>query len=177
MSELSSRLLKSLLYEDLSSKTMSAAGDLSAAAQHLPDVERRRCWSILESGSFHWFLPHMPSDQKNGGSALDAPRFAGRKEWPLKLFSSSWRLFEQKLCSPFCTEMIRPDRAWTGRVSTPPPPRASRSSLRALQRSDSWKLNERRMRMRWNTVVIDRENVLARSERACRWFWNETWNF
>ena len=50
MSELSSRLLKSLLYEDLSSKTMSAAGDLSAAAQHLPDVERRRCWSILEAG-------------------------------------------------------------------------------------------------------------------------------
>ena len=24
------------------------------------------------------------------------------------------------------------------------------------------------------TAVIDRENVLARSERACRWFWNET---
>ena len=31
----------------------------------------------------------------------------------LKLFSSSWRLFEQKLRSPFCTEMIRPDRAYT----------------------------------------------------------------
>ena len=29
-------------------------------------------------------------------------------------------------------------------------------------------------------AVVDRENVLARSERACRWFWtcwNETWNF
>ena len=64
-----------------------------------------------KQGSFHWFLPRMPSDQKNGGSTLDAPRFAGRKEWPLKLFSSSLRLFEQKLCSPFCTEMIRPDRA------------------------------------------------------------------
>ena len=60
-----------------------------------------------KQGSFHWFLPRTPSDQKNGGSTLDAPRFAGRKEWPLKLFSSSWRLFEQKLCSPFCTEMIR----------------------------------------------------------------------
>ena len=49
---------------------MSAAGDhLSAAAQHLPDIERRRCWSILEAGflsvKFHWFLPRMPSDQKN----------------------------------------------------------------------------------------------------------------
>ena len=57
MSELSSRLLKSLLYEDLSSKTMSAAGDLSAAAQHLPDVEWRRCWSILEA----WLLSLIPS--------------------------------------------------------------------------------------------------------------------
>ena len=46
-----------------------------------------------KQGSFHWFLPRMPSDQKNGGSTLDAPRFAGRKEWPLKLFSSSFRLF------------------------------------------------------------------------------------
>ena len=36
---------------------MSAAGDLSAAAQHLPDVERRRCWSILEAG----FLSLIPS--------------------------------------------------------------------------------------------------------------------
>ena len=33
-----------------SSQTMSAAGDLSAAAQYLPDVERRRCRSILEAG-------------------------------------------------------------------------------------------------------------------------------
>ena len=64
-----------------------------------------------KQGSFHWFLPRMPSDQKNGGSTLDAPRFAGRKELPLKLFSLSLRLFEQKLCSPFCTEMIRPDGA------------------------------------------------------------------
>ena len=48
----------------------------------VPDVKRRGCWSILEAGSFHWFLPRTPSDQKNGGSALDAPRFAGRKEWP-----------------------------------------------------------------------------------------------
>ena len=31
-------------------------------------------------------------------------------------------------------------------------------------------------RMRWNTPGIDHENVLARSERVCRWFWNETWN-
>ena len=93
---------------------MSAAGrDLSAAAQlniflTSNDDDVDQSW---KQGSFHWFLPRMPSDQKNGGSALDAPRFAGRKEWPLKLFSSSWRLFEQKLCSPFCTEMIRPDRA------------------------------------------------------------------
>ena len=56
-----------------------------------------------KQGSFHRFLPQMPSDQKNGGSALHAPRFAGRKGWPL-IFSSSWCLFEQKLCSPFCTE-------------------------------------------------------------------------
>ena len=31
---------------------MSAAGDQSAAAQHLPDVERRRCWSILQESGF-----------------------------------------------------------------------------------------------------------------------------
>ena len=56
-----------------------AADDLSAAAQHLPDVERRRCWSILEAG----FLSLIPSPYakrpENGSSALDAPRFAGRK--------------------------------------------------------------------------------------------------
>ena len=34
-----------------------------------------------------------------------------------------------------------------------------------MQRSDAWKLHERRVRMRWNTAEIDRENVLARTER------------
>ena len=65
---------------------MSAAGDLSAAAQHLPDVERRRCRSILEAGFLSLIpsRPCLPSDQKNGDSALDAPRFAGRKERPFR---------------------------------------------------------------------------------------------
>ena len=44
-----------------------------------PNIERRRCWSILEAG----FLSPIPSPYakrpENGGSALDAPRFAGRK--------------------------------------------------------------------------------------------------
>ena len=40
-----------------SSQTISAAGNLSAATQHLPDVERRRCRSILEAG----FLSLIPS--------------------------------------------------------------------------------------------------------------------
>ena len=57
---------------------MSAAGNLSAAAQYFPDVERRRCRSILEAGFLSLIpsRPRMPRDQKNGGSALDAPRFA-----------------------------------------------------------------------------------------------------
>ena len=77
------------------------------------------------------FRARTPSDQI-GGSTLDAPRFAGRKEWPLKLFTSSWRLLEQKLCSPFCTEMIRPDRAQTVSNS---PPRIPELELHGLARS------------------------------------------
>ena len=80
---------------------MSAAGDLSAAAQHLPDVERRRYWSILEAG-FLSLIP-FPYAKRLEKRWLCTRRssFCWRKEWPLKLFSSSWRLFEQKLCSLF----------------------------------------------------------------------------
>ena len=121
-----------------------------------------------KQGSFHWFLPRMASDQKNGGSALDAPRFAGRKEWPLKLFSSSWPLFERKLCSPFAPKHDPPWPRLDSAVSNSPL-RATRSCALCNDQMLE-KLNERRMRMRWNTAVIDRENVLARSERTCRWF-------
>ena len=46
----------------------------------------------LKQSSFHWLFPLsrlIPSDEKNVGSALVAPRFAGTNEWPLQLFSSS----------------------------------------------------------------------------------------
>ena len=109
MSELSSRLLKSFTLRESplslakNTKTWSSKDNVSGGAicpqqpNIFLDVETDddvdQSW---KQGSFHWFLPRMPSDQKNGGSTLDAPRFAGRKEWPLKLFSSSLRLFEQK---------------------------------------------------------------------------------
>ena len=159
---------------------MSAAGNLSAAAQHLPDIERRRCWSILEAGflsvKFHWFLPRMPSDQKN-------------ERWLCTRRSSfCWekRVAVEALLlvmAPFRTEAVltvlhRNDPPWPRQDSavSNSPPRATRScALCNDQILESWMnvacaCDETR-------TVIDRENVLARSERACRWFWNETWNF
>ena len=87
MSELSSRLLKALLSESLPwRRTICPQQPNIFLTSNDDDVDQS--W---KQGSFqiHWFLSRMPSDQKNGGSALDAPRFAGRKDWPLKLFSSS----------------------------------------------------------------------------------------
>ena len=46
----------------------------------------------LKQSAFHLFFPPsrlIPRDEKNVGSALVAPRFAGTKEWPLQLVSSS----------------------------------------------------------------------------------------
>ena len=44
----------------------------------------------------------MPSDQKNGGSALAAPRFAGRKEWKKRVAEEAL-LF---VMAPFRTEAV-----------------------------------------------------------------------
>ena len=162
-----------------------AADGMSAAAQHLPVVERRRCWSILEAG----FLSLIPSP------------YAKRpeKRWLCTRRSSFCR--EKRVAvealllviAPFRTEAVltilhRNDPHWPrldSAVSNSPGPELHR--VHGLARSATitclkvaWNLHERRMRMRWNTAGIDRENVLARSERACgicRWFWNETWNF
>ena len=187
-----------------SSLTISAAGDLSAAAQHLPDIERRRCRSILEAGLLHWFLPRFRStlsDEKNGCSALDAPCFAGRKEWPLKRFSSSyqvapwsslvfyyWKIeVEHRIrTETVLTGLHRNELLWLRVSCTWAVPEVSDSLPRPSWRSCAlcgdemvacWKLNK--PRMRWNTAGIDRKNVLARArcERTCCWFWNETWNF
>ena len=150
---------------------MSAAGDLSAAAQLLPDVERRRCWSILEAG----FLSLVPSP------------YAKRPEKPWLCTRRSSFCWEKRVAvedlllvmAPFRTEAVltvlhRNDPPWPRPDSavSDSPPRATRSCALCNDQ-----IHERRMRTRWNTAVIDRENVLARSERACRWFWNETWNF
>ena len=80
---------------------------MSAAAQH------RTTTMLINLGSRVPFTDSFPVCQATRRRWLCTPRssFCWEKEWPLKLFSSSWRLFEQKLCSPFCTEMIRPDRA------------------------------------------------------------------
>ena len=85
---------------------MSAAGDLSAEAQH------RTTTMLTSLGSRVPFTDSFPVCQATRKRWLCTRRssFCWEKEWPLKLFSSSWRLFEQKLCSPFCTEMIRPER-------------------------------------------------------------------
>ena len=146
-----------------------------------PNIERRRCWSILEAG----FLSLIPSPYakrpENGGSALDAPRFAGRK-------SGRWSSSPRH--APFRTEAALAHRfapKWS--ALTAPWPRPAHSVTRlpeqhglaryATIRSDPWKLNERRMRMRCMKHGRDRsrKRARARSERACRWFWNETWNF
>ena len=140
---------------------MSAAGDLSAAAQHLPDIERRRCWSILEAGflsvKFHWFLPRMPSDQKN-------------ERWLCTRRSSFY--WKKRVMAPFrteavltvCTEMIRPDRAQTAQSVSRLPP--CYTVLHALQRSDPWKLNERCMSMRWN---MDMDHDRSRKRAHTQW--------
>ena len=159
---------------------MSAAGNLSAAAQHLPDVERRRCWSILEAG----FL------------SLIASPYAKRpeKRWLYTRRSSFCRekrvAVEARLLviAPFRTEAVltvlhRNDPPWPrpDSVVSNSPPRATRTRSCALcnnQILESWMnvacaCDETRP---WSIA----KNVLARSERACRWFWtcwNETWNF
>ena len=80
--------------------------------------------------------------------------FCWEKKCPLKLFSSSWRLLEQKLRSPFCTQMIRPDRAWTAQSVTRLP------ELHGLARSATI----RSLKVEWTShAVIDRKNVLARA--------------
>ena len=144
-----------------------------------PNIERRRCSSVLEAG----FLSLIPSPYakrpENGGSALDAPRFAGRKSgrWSS---SPCHGAFSNRSCAhrfaPKWSALTAP-RQHTQCLALSAFP--SNTVLRAMQRSDPWKLNERRMRIcdAWNTAGIDRDNVLARSERACRWFYNETWNF
>ena len=169
-----------------SSQTISAAGDLSAAAQHLPDVQRRRCRSTLEAG----FLSLIPSPFQTDAERWEKrwlctrhSSFHGEKRVASKallLVKAPWRFFvcryskievtgnvefEQKLCSPVCTEMNCSDRVWAApTVSDSPPPPSYTVLYCALSLCDDrmlacWKLNE--PRMRWNTAGIDRENVLA----------------
>ena len=158
---------------------MSAAGDrLSAAASA---AQHRTTTMLINLGSRVPFTDSFPVCQATRKRWLCTRRssFCWEKERLLKLFSSPWRPFEQKLCSLFCTEMIRPDRARPRPDSAlgNSPPRATRScALCNDQILESW-MNVACVCDAWNTAVIDRENVLARSERACRWFWNETWNF
>ena len=160
---------------------MSAAGDLSAAAQRLPYIERWRCWSILEASPFTDSFPVCQASRKTVALHSTLLVLLGEKSDHWNSSPRHGALLEQKLCSSFCTEMIRPDRALTAQSATRLPELATSTRSCALwlicNDQIDWKLNGRRMRMRWNTAVIDRENVLARSERACRWFWNETWNF
>ena len=181
---------------------MSAAGDLSAAAQHRttttlinrgsrvpftdsfpvcqairaprqcqrraicpqqPNIERRRCWSIVEAG----FLSLIPSPyakrSEKGGSALDAPRFAGRKNGR---WSSSPRhgAFSNRSCAhrfaPKWSALTAP-RQHTRLLAFP-----SNTVLRAMQRSDPWKLNERRMRIRCMKHGRDRLRKSARTQWA-----------
>ena len=165
VSELSSRLLKSLLYEDLSSKTMSAAGDLSAAAQHLPDVERRRCWSILEAG----FLSLIPSP------------YAKRpeKRWLCTRRSSfCWekRVAVEALLlvmAPFRTEAVltvlhRNDPPWprldSVYVVSSSPPRATRNGL---ARSSTI----RSLKVEWTSHAHAMKDARDRSRKRARTQW------
>ena len=99
---------------------------------------------------------------------------------------SKWNVeLEQKLCSPFCTEI----RTCLDRTLAALPhqyidrfPELHCTVLRALDiwRWDAcmltveWALCARKW---WYTDRIDRKNVLACSERACHWFLSEIWNF
>ena len=163
MSELSSRLLKSLLYEDLSSKTMSAAGDLSAAAQHLPDVERRRCWSILEAG----FLSLIPSP------------YAKRPEKRWLCTRGSSFCWEKRVAvealllvmAPFRTEAVltvlhRNDPPWPRQdsVVSNSPPRATRNGL-------ARSATIRSLKVEWTSHARVMKHARDRSRKRARTQW------
>ena len=131
----------------------------------------RRTTTILtnpqawKQGSFHWFLPRIPSDQKNGGSASTLLVLQGEQggRWS---FSPRRCAFSNRSCA-HCFAPKWPALTAPGLLQSANS--LPRAVLRALRRSlmlACWNLNERRRGMRWNTAGIDRENVLACSERA-----------
>ena len=114
-------------------------------------------------------------EKTNGGSCTRRSSFC----WEKRVAVEALLL----VMAPFRTEAVltvlhRNDPPWPRQDSavSNSPPRATWScALCNDQILESWMnvacaCDETR-------TVIDRENVLARSERACRWFWNETWNF
>ena len=112
MSELSFRLLKALgsplslakITKTCRSQAMSAPGDLSAAAQHLPDIEWWRCQSVLAG-----FLSLIPSPFQSNAKRekrwlCDAPRFAGRKSglWSASPRHSAMKIPRFSLLKDWC---------------------------------------------------------------------------
>ena len=118
---------------------MSAAGDnLSAAAQHLPDVERRRCWSILEGSCLSLAFLVCQATRKTVALHLTLLVLQGEKSGRWSSARARHGAFSNKSCAHRFAPKYDPPWPRLDSAVSNSPPRARSCALCNDQMLKSW---------------------------------------